>query len=541
MRTGCFWFDFPQEFRPGRSISAPGLEPDESVTVADIAGPGVIVHIWASAFPVDLRNVILEMFWDDAEAPSVECPLADFFGIGHGLTSSPFSSQLLYNAPERGYNCYFPMPFASRAVIRLRNDGATPSPEMRLDCDYRTFAEPVTPMRFHTQWRRVNRAFRRAEPLSLMEATGQGFIAGIVYHVRKRDPDDRWTHGGGDLVFLDGDSAPNLIYSAGGENFPGNAWGLARGAGPVSGAHYIHPEPSLMEEHPCWQQHEDGRYSFYRWFIHDAISFKTSARFAFNTMANEISSTAYWYQGLPSRPLIARPPPEGRMFKSKHPGEESPEPMRMDAEIPVALLGPFQDDIPGEWTPVEQIGLDAAVATNLTRPYGVFPEKPETVFWQRTSTRMRFLDLQAVYRPKCAMELRGYGNGKSLPMHASVFALMRVRSEHARTVTLRVGFLDKLDVTVGGKKVAAKERAFPAVWDVESFEIDLREGVNDVILRTTKDRPIQYSVWVLSLAWFESEGTPADGLTFDDFPTLPDAPERWREPWPFERAHVADY
>ena len=126
-------------------------------------------------------------------------------------------------------------------------------------------------------------------------------------------------------------------------------------------------------------------------------------------------------------------------------------------------------------------------------------------------------------------------------MHASVFALVRVRCHKARTVALRVGFLDKLDVYVGGRKVAAGRREFPAVWDVESFEIDLAQGVNDVILRTTKDRPIQYSVWVLSLAFFESDGSPAARPTFDDFAALPDAPERWREPWPFERAHVADY
>ena len=31
------------------------------------------------------------------------------------------------------------------------------------------------------------------------------------------------------------------------------------------------------------------------------------------------------------------------------------------------------------------------------------------------------------------------------------------------------------------------------------------------------------------------------GVTFEGFPGLREAPERWRDDWPFARAHVADY
>jgi len=180
MTSGTFWFDLPTEFVPKRSISGFTLEPGETRVVFAADGPGAIVHIWATALDVDLRNVILEMFWDGQETPSVACPLAEFFGIGHGLNSMPFSSALLYNAPQRGYNCYFPMPFGKHALIRMRNDGDTPSPVMRFDCDYRLFEEEATPMRFHAQWRRVCPALRRAEPLSIVEAQGRGFLAGVV-------------------------------------------------------------------------------------------------------------------------------------------------------------------------------------------------------------------------------------------------------------------------------------------------------------------------------------------------------------------------
>jgi hypothetical protein len=149
--------------------------------------------------------------------------------------------------------------------------------------------------------------------------------------------------------------------------------------------------------------------------------------------------------------------------------------------------------------------------------------------------------LQAVYRPKTTLELKGLSNSKSLPVGASVFCLVRAKAEAKRKVVLEVGFLDKLDVTVNGRSAARLSRDFPAVWDTERVELTLSAGVNDIVLRTTKDRGIQYSVWVLSIRLLEEDGSPARGLTLDTFEGVPDAPERWRERRETKKAHVADF
>ena len=45
------------------------------------------------------RNVVLKMFWDGEDDPSVEVPLGDFFCLGHGI-SNVFSIAALFGICE---------------------------------------------------------------------------------------------------------------------------------------------------------------------------------------------------------------------------------------------------------------------------------------------------------------------------------------------------------------------------------------------------------------------------------------------------------
>jgi len=99
------------------------LKAHTQITVADIKGPGIIKHIHTTRHqPKDVlsRGIAIEIWFDDAEEPAVMCPLADFFGDGCNGNSMYFTSNLVECAPW-SYNCYFPMPFKSRARVILRN------------------------------------------------------------------------------------------------------------------------------------------------------------------------------------------------------------------------------------------------------------------------------------------------------------------------------------------------------------------------------------------------------------------------------------
>src|SRR5829696_10341794 len=71
------------------------VEPGATVTLAEISGAGSINHVWITVVnehldrtpnaiePDFLRRLLLRMYWDGEEEPSVLVPLGDFFGVGH--------------------------------------------------------------------------------------------------------------------------------------------------------------------------------------------------------------------------------------------------------------------------------------------------------------------------------------------------------------------------------------------------------------------------------------------------------------------------
>lgn len=55
------------------------IHPKETFTLASITGSGIIRHIWIVDNCKANRKLVLRMYWDGAEKPSVEAPLCDFF------------------------------------------------------------------------------------------------------------------------------------------------------------------------------------------------------------------------------------------------------------------------------------------------------------------------------------------------------------------------------------------------------------------------------------------------------------------------------
>ena len=138
------------------------IAPGATVTLAEIEGPGVINHIWITvtnktteADCFVLRDLVLRMYWDDEETPSVESPLGDFFCCGFGRECIVNSMPIVV-VPSRGMNSYFPMPFRKKARITLENQHANPIPAFFYQVDYCLYDElPDDIAYFHAQWRRL--------------------------------------------------------------------------------------------------------------------------------------------------------------------------------------------------------------------------------------------------------------------------------------------------------------------------------------------------------------------------------------------------
>ena len=117
------------------------IGPGETAVLADIKGSGCIKHIYFTAGDFAdrpfMRKVLIRMYWDDEKEPSVEVPIADFFGLGH-CAKRYFTSLLItvnpgiYFEGSPGFSAYFPMPFSKRAINPFVNHFGR-APEMLID------------------------------------------------------------------------------------------------------------------------------------------------------------------------------------------------------------------------------------------------------------------------------------------------------------------------------------------------------------------------------------------------------------------------
>jgi hypothetical protein len=138
------------------------IQPGDIRSVAEIEGAGCITHIWVTIANENfkeeknyLRKIVLRMYWDGEEKPSVEVPIGDFFGMGHAQCRN-FVSAPLQMSPEngKGFNCWFPMPFSKNARVEILNECDTVC-IFYYYIDYESYDRlPEGMLRFHATWHR---------------------------------------------------------------------------------------------------------------------------------------------------------------------------------------------------------------------------------------------------------------------------------------------------------------------------------------------------------------------------------------------------
>lgn len=173
-----------------RYSDLPSLDAERRMVVADLKGPGIIRHIHTTRHQnpdLNARGIVLEITFDDAAEPAVSCPLADFFGDGCNGKSMYFSTPLIECAPW-SYNGYFPMPFAKRAQVVLRND----TPQDAMNYSYVEW-EPLPKWNpelgyFHATWRRTAFPLTKDTEVTLFTAQGPGHLVGRQFSVVTDEP-----------------------------------------------------------------------------------------------------------------------------------------------------------------------------------------------------------------------------------------------------------------------------------------------------------------------------------------------------------------
>ncbi len=304
------------------------IAPGETFTVAQIPGCGIIRHIWMTlaneGFVVEKnahRKIAIRMYWDGEEEPSVQAPIGDFFGMGHGITRN-FVSAPLQMSPQDGQslNSWWPMPFADGAKITVTNE-CDKMLILYFYVDYEQLPQlPEDTLRFHALWHRECPTQGDPEPEGLahidwchggenrdgegnyviLEAEGQGHYCGCNVNIHNLSTSGQWNWPGegDDMIFIDGDTEPTL-HGTGTEDYVNMAWCPTQ--------EYSAPYHGLiLGGRENWK----GKISYYRYHIEDPIMFEKSIRVTIehghaNHRSDDWSSTAYWYQTEPHKPFAA--------------------------------------------------------------------------------------------------------------------------------------------------------------------------------------------------------------------------------------------
>lgn len=300
----------------------------ESVTLMDVDGPGVIRHIWMTVTdrtsPTGsnvLRNLILEFYWDGEETPSVQCPIGDFFCCGHAQACRVNSMPVVV-VPNRGFNCYFSMPFEHARIV-LRNDHNEDVPAFFYQIDYTEYdALPADTMRFHAQWRRERVTELARDYVVLDGVHGRGAYIGTYLALTALE--SRWWGEGEVKMYIDGDDRYPTWCSTGAEDYFGGAWSFAdfdehgrmheqTFCAPYVGFPFYSQRLASHRESAYWDVNTPVTRGLYRWHIPDPIYFEHDLRVEWQQIGTEeggnferqddVASVAYWYQLEPHTPF----------------------------------------------------------------------------------------------------------------------------------------------------------------------------------------------------------------------------------------------
>ena len=310
------------------------VKPGQVVDLLNVEGCGTVRHIWLTFPPYhpDLyRGLVIRMYWDGQENPSVEAPVGDFFGIAHARYRQ-YSSNLTSYQPSNGLNSWIPMPFKKSARITVENDSDRTFSVLFYQVDY-TLGDthPENMGYFHAQFRRSNCHPFHEDYVILDGIEGKGRYLGTVLGVRSVCLPSQWWGEGEIKMYFDGEENPT-ICGTGAEDYVGCAWGLTECTTPYQGCTVCDSENKM--------------YSFYRWHVPDPVCFNESIKvtimqmgfgdraeaeaalgenfvaypaagadeeFCYYDRSDDYCSTAFWYQTLPTKPFPLFPTKEERM------------------------------------------------------------------------------------------------------------------------------------------------------------------------------------------------------------------------------------
>jgi len=293
--------------------------------IPELSGAGIIRHLWFTVVPGSedaYRELILQIAFDEPDAPQVNVPFADLFMFGHGhlvdVNNAAIQVSRQPHLPEPPYrgsmNCLFPMPFEHSAKMTLINQSAA-SVNIFFYVDWEAYeCLPEPALYFHATLNQEHTAPPAGQPLQphghfdpelinlgwsenycLLDARGyMGHYVGTSLSIYcQQGESGKWWEGD-DMFIIDNEPWPPRLHGTGTEDYFNLAWGFRQvDCRPEYGITYLDKGPDDVNQ-------IDGRFSMYRLHLSDPIPFTTSILATLehghaNDCSAKYRSVAYWY------------------------------------------------------------------------------------------------------------------------------------------------------------------------------------------------------------------------------------------------------
>ena len=306
------------------------LAPGQTQEVFRDQGTGVISHIWftiAAPSPYHLKEIVLRAFWEDAEQPSIETPVGDFFGLNLG-DYAIYESEYLACSPGKSLNCYFAMPYRKSARMTVTNEGRQQVGAFYSNIDYMKVPSlPADALLFHAQyrqatpnvatdnnWRDNGDANKLVNPdgknnYVYAETRGRGQLLGVTLGVLQNQ--EFWMGEGDDMIFIDDESKPAII-GTGSEDYFLGSWNFGGRDGARAFAHRQYGAQAITQP-----ERTGGRYLCYRFHGDNPVTFRRYMKHTMehghaNHRADSFYSVCYWYQAEPAARFPTLPDVQAR-------------------------------------------------------------------------------------------------------------------------------------------------------------------------------------------------------------------------------------
>jgi hypothetical protein len=292
----------------------------ERVKVADIDDAPAMLRKLNLSAPADRAARFgacrLVITWDDRAVPSIDAPLALFFGAGtlHNPDGrewlvKAFPVSIRFADGRVHLRCYFPMPFFRRATIELVDgSGSGPIEDVRWAVSWAPYNGPSNHVGYFHATYRDHHDPQMGHDLEFLDTAGvegagewSGSLVGTSFIFTRRNV---MTTLEGDPRFYFDDSLTPQVQGTGTEEWGGGGdyWGGRTMTLPLAG----HPTGAVdgaQAKHP-----DELIHSAYRFLLADLMPFGRRARICFehggeNESREHYESVTYWY-GLPAVSLV---------------------------------------------------------------------------------------------------------------------------------------------------------------------------------------------------------------------------------------------